>query len=166
MLVVNWGMANTSKGMRVSLKVLRVRLYEAAIKTPEVMNVVDRNHAPLGMAYKRVQEATDRETSDQDCLPIAVFAFICTVALQCLCSVLFVFGTIPRSEHGTPAPSKVGKERLINTVMSEAEEEKPRRKLAYGLKHKESLKGKEFSVALRKVAYDSTVILCFHSSKA
>lgn len=61
------------------MKAFGISSEKALIRTPDVMGVVRRYHAPLRPAYDQTPADTYRHTSDQEYLQITVFAINCMV---------------------------------------------------------------------------------------
>lgn len=92
---VNHGTNYTSKEMRSILSAAAVVLHEAPIGNPGTIFTVERYHAPLRASYTRIRADLDRETSDADCLQMAVFTTNTYMEPEGLCPTLLVFGIIP-----------------------------------------------------------------------
>lgn len=100
--------------MRESAEAFGVRLDEAPIETPGVIGTVERYHATLRLAYERIRRDLDRQSSDKECLEIAVFAVSCTTGPEGLCPTLLVFGAIPRPALTSPAQTQMERARMID----------------------------------------------------
>lgn len=67
-----------------------VRRDEAPIGTPAAIGRLERYHAPLKLAYKRIWTDTRSPTSDRNCLHLVVSAIQYTVGPEELCADLLV----------------------------------------------------------------------------
>lgn len=118
-LAVERGSSYKSKKTRESAKALDVHLDEALIEKPGAIGTVKRYQVPLKLVYERILADKNCQTSDQECLPLAVVAANCMVEPEGLCPALLVFGPIPIPARKLPAPSKLERSRLIDRVMEE-----------------------------------------------
>lgn len=79
---------------------------EAPIETSGSIGTVERYHAPLPAAYTRIRQDLGKETTDVDCVSLAVFAMSMTVGPEGLCPTFFVFGAIPRPARMTTSTTQ------------------------------------------------------------
>lgn len=91
--VVDQEAAHVSHEIRKSAKAFVVGDIEAPVQTRATIGTVERNHAPLTPAYKKVIADLGRYTSDEECLALAVFTFSTAIAPEGLCPIFLV----PRS---------------------------------------------------------------------
>lgn len=68
-----------------------IKVIEGLIESPSTMFYVERYHRPLLVAYNKIRESLGRETSNDDCLQLAVKAVNETIGPEGLCPTLFVF---------------------------------------------------------------------------
>lgn len=64
--------------MRSNCQAAGVRLTEATIETPGAIVTEERYHAPLKAEFDKMRADVGRDTSDIECLKMAVFATNCT----------------------------------------------------------------------------------------
>lgn len=73
-LVVDQGSAYVSREMKAAVEASGIQLKEAPIENPGTMGIVERYHAPLRAAFEKIRASMDRETTDSECLQMAVYA--------------------------------------------------------------------------------------------
>lgn len=105
-------------------------------------------HAPLRIAFKRIQADINRQTIDQRCLQLAVSAINCTVGPEDLRLGLLVLGAFVNPAGKTPAPSPMEIASLIDSVGDEMKKERSRTKNAFGPKHNGGQEEKDDLTAL------------------
>lgn len=165
-IIIDQGSAFTPKEMKDSLEAFLVRLDEATIETPGTIGIVGIYHAPWRVKQQRIREELDKQTSDHDFLQLTVFAVSCTVDPEGLCLALLRFGAVERPARGTPAPCQMKRAFVIENAMKEIEKEQSRRRLEFGLTHKEGAKGLESSTALQNLPAGSQVSVHRQTSKS
>lgn len=69
------------------------------------MSHVERYHGPLRCAFLKIRESLSRNTTDENCLQLAVNSLNDTVGPEGLCPTMLVFGTLPWCNLRTPALS-------------------------------------------------------------
>lgn len=79
-----------------SVEVFVVRLDKVPIVTPGDNDAVERYHAPLISAYKRVCIVTDRRPGDKEYQQLILIGIKSTVGSEGRCLALLVFGAIQR----------------------------------------------------------------------
>lgn len=70
-------------------------MLEAPIESPSTISHIERYHAPLCAAYKKIRDSLPRSESDDGCLQMYVRSVNNTVFPEGLCPTLLVFGAIP-----------------------------------------------------------------------
>lgn len=128
--------------MREAAEAASMKLDEAPIESLESIGMFERYHAPLRLAYSRIQMDCDRHVSDQECLELAVFAINCTVEPACLCPILLVYRAVPRPERTTPAPRQLERARLVEDLVKVIEKEQARRGIVFGVRPRKAPKEK------------------------
>ena len=96
-LAVDQGSAYISKETKSNMEAAGIILEEAPIENPGSIGVVERYHAPLKKAYLKLRQTLQKgDTSDAECLQMAVYAANATIGPEGLCPMLLVFGAMPR----------------------------------------------------------------------
>lgn len=65
-----------------------------------------------------------------------VFVISCSVRPEGLCLAIIVSGSLPRPARATPAPTQLGRARLIEFAIKEVEMEQVGGRISFGLKQK------------------------------
>lgn len=135
-LVFDQGTAYTSNEMRESLLAHGAQLDKAFFKKPVAIGAVERYHALLRLAYEHVPAESDKRTTDQKFLDIAVFSLNWTVSPGGLCAALLVFGAVPRLAKMVPAPAQMERALFIDSCLKEVDTELTQSRISFGLKEK------------------------------
>lgn len=150
--------------MRDSTEAFGVYLDEATVEALGAIATVERYHAPLRLAYERIYAATDHQTSELECLRLAVFTVGCTFEAEGLCPTLFLFGAIPQPARTLAAPSQLERAKVIHHAMEEVGKEQARRKFTFSSRHIKGQMKKDQPLELRKPPAVSPVLVhCIHS---
>lgn len=128
-----------------------ITVLQAPIESPSTMSHVERYHAPLRAAYKKIRDSLPRLESDEDCLQLAVKAVNDTIGPEGLCPTLLVFGAIPRPARKTPAPQQLERAKAIDEAMNAVGKEQAKQRVAFGLRHFGTPVGREKSYQLQKL---------------
>lgn len=142
-LAVDQFSAYILKNMKESLEVHSVQLQEAPIEAAGAIETVKRYHGPFSLSYQMIRAATGRETSDQECLDLMVFAIIRTVGPGGLCRALFVFDAILQPARLKPPRTHLERPLLIVQALKEVEKRQAQRRITFGLRHTGMKKGAE-----------------------
>lgn len=164
-LIADEGSAYNSTEMKGIVEVFETCLDEALVETPGAIGVVNGYHAPLQVAYERVREDTNHQTSDQDCLQMEVFGVYCSIGPEGLCPAQLVIETFPRPAQTLPTPSQLGWKREIDCAMEAIVKGQTRKRIAYGLKHMRRPKGPEHYAELRYIPLGCSVLVYRTKSK-
>lgn len=164
-LMVDQGTAYTSKEMRENLESFGVALVEAPIENPGSIGIVERYHAPLRAAHKKIRASLDRSTSDAECLQMNTYAMNSIIGPEGLCPMMLVFGALPRPARSKPSPTQLERATAIENAKKEVEKETARRRIVFALRHPSSLKGKELSAPLRELPDGAPVLVYRPGSK-
>lgn len=97
--------------------------------------MVERYHAPLRSAFKKIRRDMGSDDRNSDCLQMAVFFVNCTVGPEGLCPMLLVFGEIRRPARCTPSSMQIERIKSIDAEMREVERELANRTINFGLRH-------------------------------
>lgn len=92
---------------------------EAPIKNPGSIGTVERYHAAHGPTYEKIRKEMSRNFTDKDCSDMAIFYINSTVGPKRLCSMLLVFGLIPRPARKTPSEARIAWTAMIGPTMNE-----------------------------------------------
>lgn len=144
--------------MRLKLEASGVTLQEAPGETPGSIGTVERYHALLHAAYKRIPRDIGKDTTDADSSSMAVFSQRRDGPSSTLSDML-VFAVIPRLALTTTLATQLQRALDIETAKKAVEEENSKRRLAFGLRHASSPKGVELSEMLRRLPGRSRVIV-------
>lgn len=125
-LWVDQGSSYVSTEMMGNLEAAVVTLREAPIESPGTIGVVERYHAPLKAAYRKIRSEMEGDVSDSDCLSMAVYSVNCTVGPEGLCPVLLVLWARPRLARSLPAPTQIARSIAIEKATIEAGKEQAR----------------------------------------
>lgn len=159
-LAVDQGSAYISDEMKRNLEATGIQLEEAPIESPGSIGIVERYHAPLRRAYKTLRESLNKEdTSDADCLRMAVYASNATMGPEGLCPMLLVFGALPRPARKTPSPNQLQRQHAIEEAKKAVLHEQGKRRIAFALRHPSSPKAKELSQRLLDLPAGSPVLV-------
>lgn len=165
-LSVDQGTKYVSKEMRENLAAEGVTLHEAPVENPGTIGTVERYHAPLRSAYNKIRMELSKETSDIECLRMAVFAVNSTMGPAGLCPILLVFGVIPRPARMNPSITQIERSKAIDNAMIEVEKEQVRQRIAFGIKTRGNPKGMESSEKLRQLPAGARVLVYRTKSKS
>lgn len=133
----------SSREMKESSSTFSVRLNEAPPETICAIGTVETYHAPLTMAYEKIQDDLDRQKSDCECSRMADIAINCTVRPKGLRPSLLEFGVFPRAAKRSPAAAQLKRDCLMDKIVKKVKKGHSWRKLAYGLTLENGQKGKE-----------------------
>ena len=134
-----------------------ITVLEAPIESPSTMSHSERYHGPLRNTYTKIRECMPRTETDADCLQLAVKCLNDTVGPEGLCPTVLVYGTFPKLTRRTPAESQIHRARTIDKASEQLLKEYAKRKVAFGLRHTHSPKGKEQEDDLSKLPFGSPV---------
>ena len=115
-LAIDQGSSYISKEMKSNAEAAGISMIEAPIENPGSIGIVERYHAPLRRAYHKIRKSLGRETSDDECLQMAVYANNTTMGSEGLCPMLLVYGAIPRPARATPSPTQLERQAVIENA--------------------------------------------------
>lgn len=91
--------------MKANAEAVGITLEEAPIASTGTLGVVERYHAPLRSVYSKLRLSLSKGgVSDHGCLHMAVYVNNATMGPKELCSMLFVFGSLPRTPERSHPP--------------------------------------------------------------
>lgn len=93
----------------------------APIENTGQMGTVERYNDPLRTSYERIRSDICKNTSDQECLKVAVFEVNATVGPEGLCPIIIVFWAITRPARTFKSLSQVDREWTIGMEISEVQ---------------------------------------------
>lgn len=77
--------------MKHSVGAFSIRLHKASIKAPSAIGTVERYHGPARMAYNKIRDEECKDTSDNECFQLVIFAFNCIADPERVRPAFFVF---------------------------------------------------------------------------
>lgn len=110
-----------------------IKTSEATIKTAPEIGKVERCHPPFARRIRKRSEVSDR-CDRHESLLMAVFEINCNIGLGSLCSVLLVFGDMPRPTRSTLSPTLLERQKDIEAGMKEVKTIYAKRSLDFDLK--------------------------------
>lgn len=142
-----------------------ISVLTAPIECPSSMSPVERYHGPLRAAYTKIRAELPKTESDADCLQMAVKSVNDSIGPEGLCPTLLLYGTVPRPARNTPAETQIARTQAIDKAMDTVQKEQAKRRIAFGLKNINRLKGKENSRELQTLLAGSPVYVYSNTSK-
>lgn len=164
-LSVDQGTAYVSQEMKGYLDAEGITMKEAPIETPGAIGIVERYHAPLRAAFDKIRADSPRNTTDAECLRMAVYAVNNTTGPEGLCPTLLVFGALPRPARRIPSVSQLARAEMIDKAMDTVSKEQSKRRIQFGLRHQKGPKGKEDKHNLSNLPAGSKVLVYRTTSK-
>ena len=165
-LAVDQGSAYISKETNSNMEAAGIILEEAPIENPGSIGVVERYHAPLKKAYLKLRQTLQKgDTSDAECLQMAVYAANATIGPEGLCPMLLVFVAFPRPARRSPSPTQLQRQNAIELEKTEIQKEQASRRISFALKHTSSPKAKETSAELFNLPSGAPVLVYRTTSK-
>ena len=159
-LYVDQGSSYISKEMRANAEAAGIELKEAPIENPGSIGTVERYHAPLRRAYNKIRQSLDKgNTTNAECLQMAVYSNNTTIGPEGLCPMLLVYGAFPRPARTTPSPTQLERQNAIEAAKVEVQTEQARRRISFALNHPASEKNTKNSEALRDLPAGSPVLV-------
>lgn len=142
-LGIDQGSSYISREFRSNAEAHGIHIYEAPIESAGSIGVVEMYHAPLRSSYKKIRDTLGRkDTSDEECLKLAVYVVNSVMGPEGLTTMLVVFGALSRSAKTTPFPNQLARQRSIQEVRTVAKHEKAKRRFAFALRHPSGPKGR------------------------
>lgn len=84
-----------------------ITVREAPNETPGEIGMVEWYHSPLRATNENIRKELSWDHTYVECLTMAVFYINATVGPEGLCSMLLVFGVIPRPARNTPSVTQM-----------------------------------------------------------
>lgn len=116
-IAVDQGSAYTSAEMKEYMASQGIVLREAPIECRGSRGMVERYHAPLKAAYKRIRRELGTSASTAECLKHAVYASNTATGPEGFCPTLLVFGALPRPIRQKPSPTQVAILKAIESAV-------------------------------------------------
>lgn len=105
-IAVDQGSAYVRKEMCETLSAAGVMVEEVLVDKP--LSTVEKYHAQKRCSYMKIQSSLDTwDTSDEECLHMAVYAVYSAIGPKGLCTMLLVFGVLPQTSRTHPSPTKL-----------------------------------------------------------
>lgn len=114
-LSLEQGSPYVSRQMREKLDDEGVQHMEAPVENPGNISIAEIYHAPLRTAFNRMCTDRTNTTTDSQCLRMLEFGIKSTVGPEGLCTILLVFGVIPRPAKLTPSTTEIQRAPTIET---------------------------------------------------
>lgn len=86
-------------------------------------------------SYLKLRSDFIHETSNEECLNMAVYSIKNTTGIGELCPTLLLFGKIPLPARNKPSFSQIQREVAIDEAMELIAREQAKRRIFFGLKH-------------------------------
>ncbi|CDF37987.1 unnamed protein product [Chondrus crispus] len=134
-----------------------ITVLPAPIESPSTMSHVERYHAPLRAALKKIRDSLPTSESDSDCLQMALKAVNDTIGPEGLCPTLLVYGALPRHPLSAPNTSQLERAKSMDDAMDSVRKVQAQRRVAFGLRHPGGPKAKENSEELSRLPAGSPV---------
>lgn len=80
-----------------------VTLHESSVEKPGTIETIKRHHAPLRAKYIKIRMDLVRDTTDAECLKMAVLAVTSRMGPDVLCPILLALNVIRRPPRTTPS---------------------------------------------------------------
>lgn len=141
--------------MKASLDESGITLDEEPIETPGAIGLSERSNT----AYVKHIGTLERTTCDQDWLQMAVFVANSTIGPEGLCTMLLVFGSLPRPSRTTFYPSQAEIYTKIESAKKAVEKEQEKRRVELESRHPSGPKAKEYSARLHDLPDVSPVLI-------
>ena len=94
------------------------------------MTHVERYHAPLRAAYKKIRESFPRSEANEECLQLATKAVNDTMGPEGLIPNLLVFGSLPIPAKNIPADSQIERAKALDAAIIAVQKEQSARRIA------------------------------------
>ncbi len=133
-----------------------ITVLKAPIESANTMSHVERYHAPLRSAYKKIRDSLPRSETDDECLQLAVKAVNDTIGPEGLIPTLLVFGAIPRPATTEQSKCQMERAKALDLAMDSVRKEQAKRRINFGLQTK-GPKAMEHSEKLRNLPAGSPV---------
>lgn len=134
-----------------------ITVLPAPIESPSTMSHVERYHAPLRAAFKKIRDSLPTSESDSDCLQMALKAVNDTIGPEGLCPTLLVYGALPRHPLSAPNTTQLERAKSMDDAMDSVRKVQAQRRVAFGLRHPGGPKAKENSEELSRLPAGSPV---------
>lgn len=148
-LAIDQGSNYISKEFRDNATAAGISIMEAPIENPGTIGVVERYHAPLRRAYNTIRQTFERkDASNEECLQVVVYANNVTIGPEGLCSMLLVFGALPRPVRSSTSATQLERQRAIEAATKEVQTEQTKRRISFALRHPASERNRKNTEAL------------------
>lgn len=101
------------------------------MKTLGAFVALQKNHNPLILAYEKIRADTEKRTSNQEILEVALFLINCIVGLRGLCTAFLVFSSLPRLARITPTASEIDRAHLLDKFTKAVRKDQARKRIAF-----------------------------------